>query len=1153
MAGFNPTQLARCALTLTILLIIIIPGGLISAAVLILLKYFGIDLFEMEQQATHLLAVSKNAHVPLETKLDLLIKLKTYIKHHHVPESAIAPAFDVVRFAISNSQLLDAGFSILSHLTKRLELQEQLPLTAAQGKKTYPIILERLGDAKDRVRLRAIQALTEFWKASHTDVEQLIRDSALSGKSPRVKEAAMQWILKMNMEFSLQFKGFVAKLVECLQDADGGVRDTAKSTIVELFLHASEAAKSDLKKQLEMHKVRKATVTHIYTQLGLSIPPEIETTSSSHAQGNESSSTHKTLDSPIGKILPTSITLDETMPAPVNSHSGTEAYKLDPIFINSSRELDEMVRSMLPFFEGKEVEDNWIPREKSIIKLRRITKGNAPLAYNTTYILSIKLMLDGILKTVNSLRTTVSTNGCHLIQDIARAAGTGLDGMVEILLQSLIKLCGGTKTISAQNSNETVDAIFANVTYNVRIMQHIWVACQDKNVRPRSYATGWLKTLITKHGHHKSILEHANGLDIIDKCIKKGLADANPGVRESMRATYWAYWRVWSDRADSLMQSLEVKQQALLLKVSSNPNPSGIPVDTTAIAGPRATAFSRSATTAPRGPSLKEAIAARKMEARLAERPGSAQSSASPTRPVLPRPATSMAIGSLSSAPLRPIRTKVPPKKNNSPSVSPSKSKLRTVVPELAACQQEKDRPRSSPNKPITLKENIPPRKAALGKSAIETGNQVAKARASPLSSYASTEFKPKVPQTELPKRVIIYKDSISSPGAASRDSVNGPSADSQPIKTTPTRDAENMTLVLPVLARSVDSSGSPMSPSRILGPNESESGMPAKLVAADEAVLGPNGGESPRFVLRERPLNLEASSKQVAVAPNPAVSPNLYHSHCSADLKMIQSGIARIRAQTLDPHGFRKLQELLTHRETFWTDNPDTASKYRLDELFEALVGALEIKDELKMRTHLLRTIRLMAISFPTTLGDRVVSSLFVLLRTRGSYPPQSHLLDEHRETVLVLLKLTAKGEYVTLTLKKLTQSVENPETCDTDEILMCLRCLCGLMRLDTHSIRNERHPLDIVWQSRLAKALLVLIESEHPRVRQHSMACVVELHDMAGAPEWFWPLIECASVEHRSLIHYFVALCRENAAVWKARASGIGAEFHGSDILDD
>lgn len=318
-----------------------------------------------------------------------------------------------------------------------------------------------------------------------------------------------------------------------------------------LLRPASEAAKSDLKKQLEIQKVRKTIVTHIYTQLGLSIPPEVERASSNHTQESEASSTLKTLESSIGRSLSATIPLHEPTPTSANSQAEMEAYKLDPLYVNSSRELDEMVRSMLPVFEGKEVDDNWLPREKSIIKLRRITKGNAPSAYNTAYILSMKLILDGILKTVNSLRTTVSTNGCHLVQDIARAAGSGLDSMVEILLQSLIKLCGGTKTISAQNGNETVDALFANVTYNVRLMQHIWVACQDKNIRPRSYATGWLKTLITKHGHHKAILEHANGLDIIDKCIKKGLADANPGVRESMRATYWAYWRVWSDRADT--------------------------------------------------------------------------------------------------------------------------------------------------------------------------------------------------------------------------------------------------------------------------------------------------------------------------------------------------------------------------------------------------------------------------------------------------------------------------------------------------------------------------------------------------------------------------------------------------------------------------
>jgi len=186
-------------LWVVLLLFTAIPGIIAGIVWLLVSEKIGPLLYDMEQQCVHLLAALRSASVALDVKLDLLTKLKTHIKHHHVAEPAINPAFEVIRYAISHSQFLDAGFSILSHLTKRLELQEQLPLIAAQGKKTYPIILERLGDAKDRVRLRAIQALTELWKASHTDVEQLVRDSALAGKSPRAKEAGMQWIIKVRV------------------------------------------------------------------------------------------------------------------------------------------------------------------------------------------------------------------------------------------------------------------------------------------------------------------------------------------------------------------------------------------------------------------------------------------------------------------------------------------------------------------------------------------------------------------------------------------------------------------------------------------------------------------------------------------------------------------------------------------------------------------------------------------------------------------------------------------------------------------------------------------------------------------------------------------------------------------------------------------
>ena len=39
----------------------------------------------------------------------------------------------------------------------------------------------------------------------------------------------------MHKELSLPFKTFVPKIVQCLEDADGIVRDTAKAVIIELF------------------------------------------------------------------------------------------------------------------------------------------------------------------------------------------------------------------------------------------------------------------------------------------------------------------------------------------------------------------------------------------------------------------------------------------------------------------------------------------------------------------------------------------------------------------------------------------------------------------------------------------------------------------------------------------------------------------------------------------------------------------------------------------------------------------------------------------------------------------------------------------------------------------------------------------------------
>jgi CLIP-associating protein 1/2 len=223
-----------------------------------------------------------------------------------------------------------------------------------------------------------------------------------------------------------------------------------------------------------------------------------------------------------------------------------EVVVMDPIHIYTQRELDDIFRDMAPHYEGKENEQNWLARDKNCTKIRRILRGNAPQEFHGAFTAGIKSLLDGILKVANTQRTTMSTNGCLLVQELAKTLGSAIDPWVEILLQCFIKMCAATKNIAAQNGNVTVDTILQHASYNSRLLQHIAMASQDKNVQPRTFSATWVKTLIRRHTSH---IEHSGGLETLDTLIRRGVTDANPKVREAYRSGYWTFALVWSQRA----------------------------------------------------------------------------------------------------------------------------------------------------------------------------------------------------------------------------------------------------------------------------------------------------------------------------------------------------------------------------------------------------------------------------------------------------------------------------------------------------------------------------------------------------------------------------------------------------------------------------
>lgn len=187
-----------------------------------------------EQVESLLVLLRKDASV--DAKVQYVTAVKSGIKQHNVPDSCVAPLFDALRLASSSqhSSLVNAGFTALNHLLTRLSRQEPRYLVK-EAKHTLPLIVEKMGDQKDKLRTLALQAMGTMYVHVPVDAERFVRNNAMVGKNPRAKEAGMQWLLQMHRDNGLQFRAYVPTLMELLEDADGMVRDNAKATVIELF------------------------------------------------------------------------------------------------------------------------------------------------------------------------------------------------------------------------------------------------------------------------------------------------------------------------------------------------------------------------------------------------------------------------------------------------------------------------------------------------------------------------------------------------------------------------------------------------------------------------------------------------------------------------------------------------------------------------------------------------------------------------------------------------------------------------------------------------------------------------------------------------------------------------------------------------------
>lgn len=153
-----------------------------------------------EQQVSDLINLLRT-DASVDAKVAKVTEIKSGIKQHNVPDNCVAPLFEALRTASSSQHaaLVNAGFTGVNHLLTRLSRQEPKYLLK-EAPRTLPLIIEKLGDQKEKFRSLALQSLVTLYAAAPVDVERSVRNTAMAGKNPRAKETSLQWLLQVLLE-----------------------------------------------------------------------------------------------------------------------------------------------------------------------------------------------------------------------------------------------------------------------------------------------------------------------------------------------------------------------------------------------------------------------------------------------------------------------------------------------------------------------------------------------------------------------------------------------------------------------------------------------------------------------------------------------------------------------------------------------------------------------------------------------------------------------------------------------------------------------------------------------------------------------------------------------------------------------------------------
>ncbi|XP_067837211.1 CLIP-associating protein 2 isoform X3 [Heptranchias perlo] len=434
-----------------------------------------------------------------------------------------------------------------------------------------PALVDRLGDTKDQVREQTQNLLLRIMDQAVSP--QYVWERLTSGfkhKNFRTREGVCLCLITTLNIYGAQLltlSKIVPHICNLLGDPNSQVRDTAMSTMVEIYRHVGEKVRVDLSKK-GVPQARLQTLFGKFDEVQksgnmiLSFSHDKSFDDEESVDGNRPSASSKV--SATKKMGSASIGGKRSASAPGSKSGASKDGALDEddfirafndvptVQIFSNRELEETLNKIREILSDDK--HDWDQRANALKKIRSLLIAGAT-EYDC-FFQHLRLLEGAFKLSAKDLRSQVVREACITVAHLSTVLGNKFDHSAEAIVPTLFNLIPNCAKVMATSGVATIRCIIRH-THVPRLIPLITSNCTSKSVAVRRRCYEFLDVLLQEWQTH-SLERH---VAVLVETIKKGISDADAEARLEARKTYWSLRNHFPAEADALYNSLEPSYQ----------------------------------------------------------------------------------------------------------------------------------------------------------------------------------------------------------------------------------------------------------------------------------------------------------------------------------------------------------------------------------------------------------------------------------------------------------------------------------------------------------------------------------------------------------------------------------------------------------------